>query len=575
MKQYFFIAALAAAVLAGCAKNETYVKVSNNYDDAVSFSAYSGRTITKAGCTDDMNLEALKKAEAGFGVFATYSGTDNFSEATDNFMYNEKITWNGNEWSYSPVKYWPNPTNGQSADAQKVSFFAYAPYAAIDPAVAETSGITGFSIDATTHHNMLHYTFSNDKNVPNVDLMWGYKTKNVDNSTNPATVTYDINTNLTRTTDKVAFIFQHLLSKLGGSQEGAITDPTDPNYVANGLIIKANAETIAPTNNFGENNGTKITVSEIILQSAPEEDPVGTPVLDANGNEIHYAANQTGKLDLYTGEFVLDNAAAPVQFKQVLSADPDDVTAKTADSEIADIIKEPTTEINVLSALPTGVTTTAVNVYKDESSPIILIPGTAPVVDVTITYTVRTYDEKLSNGTNNDKKYTEVPQTVWGRVKFPTIEKNKKYNLLMILGLNDVKFEATVEDWALETTWVDTDGDGVKDDDEIIAVDQEIGLPNNLPLFDLVSAATVVVDANGDGETDPVYTEAAENITITNITKGGNAFDNSADNFTINTTNKTIVLDNVATGVYVLTIEATDDHHDVATKTITLTVNNS
>ena len=471
MKKIFTLAAIAALVLASCAKNETYVIAPEQ--DAVSFGAYSGRVQTKAGSTDDMNLDALKKADAGFGVFATYSATTDFSEANDNFMTNEKITWDGSAWSYSPVKYWPNPTNGKDADAQKVSFFAYAPYA--NPGATETVGITGFSIDGTTKHNLVHYGFSNDKNTPNVDLMWGYKTGAAIATWTLGTNDPDfINLNLTRTTDKVAFTFRHLLSKLGGSQEGAVTDPEAAGYVANGLIIKANAETIAPTNGFGANDGTKITVSKLIVESAPEEDPAGTPVLDANGNPVVYATGiQTGKLDLYTGKFTLDAAANPVQFKQTITNDPAEITAGTADSELAERIAEPASFAS-FAALPKGVTATAVNVYKDESSPIILVPGTAPVVDVTITYMVRTYDAKLP-GT-----YTDVPQTVWGRVKFPTVEENKKYNLLIILGLNDVKFEASVQDWDTGSTWVDANGNGVVDAGELTGSDQQIGLPNNL-----------------------------------------------------------------------------------------------
>ena len=115
MKKSIILAAVAALVLAGCTKNETYVV--NTEKDAVSFGAYSGRAVTKAGPTDDINLKAL--AEHGFGVFATYSATDDFSEATNDFMYNQQVTSadEGATWTYSPVKYWPNPTNGQAADA--------------------------------------------------------------------------------------------------------------------------------------------------------------------------------------------------------------------------------------------------------------------------------------------------------------------------------------------------------------------------------------------------------------------------------------------------------------------------
>jgi hypothetical protein len=501
MKKYFIFAAIAALVMsAGCSKNETYVSVTDQ--EAVTFGAYSGRTITKAGPTEDMNLDSLKTL--GFGVFATYTGTDAFEDAandagaTDDFMYNQQVTYSNPDWVYSPVKYWPNPTNGQTADAQKVSFFAYAPYANPEAAAADnTYGITGFSKavanddpndpSSPTHlHNFVNYKFSKDK--PNVDLMWGYKTKNIDTTDplNPV-VTYTVNNNLTRSTNTVHFKFQHLLAKLGGSWEGTSTyaDPADdPAYVANGLVVKANAETVAPTNDFGTATGTKITISKIVIGSAPEVDAIsGLPVTDIDGNNISYAAaDMTGKLDLYTGVFTLDGAAQNIQFKQTITNLIDDPATTTydesnPDSEIANRLKEPAT-VTDFASLPVGVTATAVNVYQEESNPIILVPGTKPVVDVEISYIVRTYDEKLGT-----KKYSEVPQTVWGRIKFAEIKKNTKYNIVMILGLNDVKFSAEVEDWEIGTNqvWNDANGNGVVDAGEMVdTTNTEIGLPSNL-----------------------------------------------------------------------------------------------
>jgi len=466
MKKSIIFAAIAAVVLsASCAKNETFTKVGGN---EVSFGAYSGRTQSKAGVTDDMNLDALKLH--GFGVFATYSGTAGYSASTDDFMYNQLVKnydANGDgtveDWEYTPVKYWPNPTNGQSADAQKVSFFAYAPYC--DPAAASADnsyGVTGFSIDATTKHNLVHYTFSSNK--PNVDLLWGYKTGA---NLTDADVDSDVNVNLTRTTETIKFTFRHLFSKLGGSQEG------DPAAVgANGLIIKASPVSdptddyiAGTTDDFGTATGTKITVSKIVVESAPAD---GT-LTDINGNIVAYATGaQTGKLDLYTGSFNHDvTPVQAIQFAQTVSADAAEIAAGA--SEIADDLKEPASAISDFGTdIPKGVTKTAVNVYKDEANPIILLPGTAPVVNVTVTYTVRTYDAKLPVG------YTEVPQTVFGQVKFPTIEPNKKYNLRIILGLNSAKFEATVDDWTLERS--DTNGDGVIDDND----DVTVGTPYNL-----------------------------------------------------------------------------------------------
>ena len=81
MKKSIVYAAVAVLALAGCAK----VTVFDNADkDAVAFGAYSGRTIVKAGSTEDITLDNLKSI--GFGVFATYSGVDDFSAATDDFM---------------------------------------------------------------------------------------------------------------------------------------------------------------------------------------------------------------------------------------------------------------------------------------------------------------------------------------------------------------------------------------------------------------------------------------------------------------------------------------------------------
>jgi hypothetical protein len=490
MKKLVLFAAVAALVLASCAKTETYVKAT--FDDAVTFGAYSGRTITKGGPTDDMNLKAL--AQHGFGVFATYSGTNVFSEATNDFMSNQQVTSadEGSTWTYSPIKYWPNPTNGQAADAQKVSFFAYAPYAD-DAAIADnTYGITGFSIDATTKHNLLSYTFSKDK--PNVDLMWGYKTKTIDNTdpTNPV-VTYTINDNLTRTTDNVKFIFQHLLSKLGGSQEGNTGTPNpyeDASYVANGLVVKASPVS-DPTaqygditlGDFGGDKGTKITISKIVIGSAPVKDAVrDTTVTDIDGNGISYAdADQTGTLDLYTGEFEI-TSPKNIKFSQTITNKVDDPAtpedeSTNSDSELADFLKEPAS-VTSFAALPKGVVKKAINVYKDESNPIILVPGTKPVIDITVTYVVRTYDEKLPAG------YSEVPQTVFGRIKFGEIKKNTKYNIVMILGLNNVKFEANVQEWSTEgEVWNDLDGDGEVDPGEVTpgsSANTEIGLPSNL-----------------------------------------------------------------------------------------------
>jgi hypothetical protein len=210
MKKIILFAAF-AAVMAGCAKND--VKTAVLPEGAVSFGAYTGRVQTKAGVTDDINLDALK--EHGFGVFATFTGTDKYEASDNNFMYNQKVAYATSAWEYSPIRYWPNPTGGQEAKDQYVSFFAYAPYC--EPGASETKGITGFEIgslegEPTASHNLVKYTFSPTE--ANVDLMWGYRTRKGMGTTSDPYV-FTVNNDLTRQATKIPFIFRHLLAKLG------------------------------------------------------------------------------------------------------------------------------------------------------------------------------------------------------------------------------------------------------------------------------------------------------------------------------------------------------------------------
>ena len=87
-------------------------------------------------------------------------------------------------------------------------------------------------------------------------------------------------------------------------------------------------------------------------------------------------------------------------------------------------------------------TTVAKNVYESEAQPLVFFPGTKPIIEFTITYTVRTYDANLKDS------YTEVKQKITKRLYITQeTELNKQYNILMHLGLTGVKFTATVSDW--------------------------------------------------------------------------------------------------------------------------------
>ena len=71
----------------------------------------------------ELNTELLQ--QKGFGVYCWYTGKNNFTTADASqvmLMQNQRVTYNGALWTYSPSKYWP------LADDEKLTFRAYAPY---------------------------------------------------------------------------------------------------------------------------------------------------------------------------------------------------------------------------------------------------------------------------------------------------------------------------------------------------------------------------------------------------------------------------------------------------------------
>ena len=88
--------------------------------NAIAFGTTVGKGgTTRAGATGSIDTDVLKDANYGFGVFAYYTKTSPYNtwrEGTEyvNFMYNQKVTYNASgtseitNWTYSPIKYWPN-----------------------------------------------------------------------------------------------------------------------------------------------------------------------------------------------------------------------------------------------------------------------------------------------------------------------------------------------------------------------------------------------------------------------------------------------------------------------------------
>lgn len=124
MKKVFFLAACAAALFTSCSQEEV-AGVEIATDQAINFSAYTQTanaargTVVDAAGVDKIGVFAFYQP-AATGDFTTYK------YATPDFMYNQEVSKpaSGTNWTYSPLKYWPNNAG------DKLSFFAYAPYSA-------------------------------------------------------------------------------------------------------------------------------------------------------------------------------------------------------------------------------------------------------------------------------------------------------------------------------------------------------------------------------------------------------------------------------------------------------------
>lgn len=130
MKKFFLfgIIAFAALSVTSCTKDEV---IEIMPQEAIEFGTYLGHDVQSRGVVLDNNNFNQ------FGVFASYTDGDWNANSPINFMFNQEVNKSGNNWTYSPLKYWP------ADQSYKVSFFAYAPYAASDNGISLVTDKTG------------------------------------------------------------------------------------------------------------------------------------------------------------------------------------------------------------------------------------------------------------------------------------------------------------------------------------------------------------------------------------------------------------------------------------------------
>lgn len=485
MKKFILFAA-AAAMFAACANENdlalTQQQAANETDaNLISFDAYLQRAVTRAGYQGDLTTSSLQNAEAGFGVFGYY--TDNFDytpTSVPNFMYNEKVTYSGGTWSYDVPKYWPNEygSMANSADQDRVSFFAYAPYIYVDPStgfpadpstgniydassVERQTGITGMKRNSLSGDPVVYYVGSFDQST-SVDLCWGVVGTATNWQTNGTTQSFTagfpwLNVRrpdaLTPNDDaRVKFTFKHALAKL----------------IVN---VQTNFDDGWKNTNTGAN--TKVWIRSIRFTGIAEK-----AALNLN-NPTKLGANKARWIDYYgTNELEMGESVTVCDGRKDGS---EGLSGAVAANEAVTglnpqlIQDEKQLNSNAWITLPsedvrTGVTSSSVNMFANGNNPadyVYVIP-TGERVDVEICYDVETIDPKLPSLLSDG---ATPGSTIENRISKTNVfasgdfVSGKTYTLNLLLGMKDVQFTAEVtSDW-------DTGGT------------QEVHLPYNMPAF--------------------------------------------------------------------------------------------
>ena len=354
----------------GCSTDE----VVNDYspENAIQFGTYVGRDAQgRASVIGDNELQ-----QKGFGVFAYHTNGTYASSTKPNFMYNQQVEYS-TDWKYDPVKYWPN----NSAD--KVSFFAYAPY-------VETNADDNFSFstNSTVGDPMITYTVNRTVKSQE-DLLWA-----VDVTDGLPFVSESKQS----ITGKINFQFKHALSRIG--------------FKVQAMIDKVNQ------NNTGDlDNATDQS------QSIASETTIAVEKVELIG-KFHTS-----------GILNLNNTTANVPLWTP--------TTPTSDDGFVLNYNESADDSNFDNSVAKNVTT-AERVLNATDSYIMVIPQTfsaSEKIKIKVTYTVTTVDGNLEESSSVVKNVIESDPFEFGFVA------GNAYNFVLHLGLTSVKLSATVADW--------------------------------------------------------------------------------------------------------------------------------
>lgn len=426
--------AVASLMLTACSSADDAVTSSPTApaidDTAINFSAYMNRTTTRGGYEGELDLDALKGAANGFGVMAYYTDNQPYTpNAIPNFMYNQQVTHDGSAWTYSPLKYWPNEFGQQatSTGLDRLSFFAYAPYVAVDPvtgyAVEEEDpvtgdpilkdyGIVGMTRSAENGNPKVRYYVNLDP-TKQVDLCWAAPWMDISKLDQPVN-------------EKVKFAFKHALASLN---------------------VQVDAKF--------DNGGTLDDNTRIWVRSVTFEGLAMKGELNLNNDQDNPEWNDLYSNGLLTGE--------PVTIYDGRRDGREGYAAMPNEKPVAinaDLVQSSKYVHNgtaFTSPTQPGVTTTAVNLFAGEgvtaTDPVYVIPTGEPL-RITIVYDVETYDANLASGYLSDTEThgvtveNNITKLVELAANSPIILKaGKKYTIQLHLGMTSVKLDVDENDF--------------------------------------------------------------------------------------------------------------------------------
>ena len=388
-----------------------------------------------------------------------------------NFMWNQKVEWSDPNWTYTPVKYWPNdntPADDKGAQGSVahsyLSFFAYAPYVEAAELPGREDDAADGIIEMTANSanidaSYLYYRTSNDNPYgvdESIDLLW---------ATTQDCYKYDATSDDNdqgRVGDRVQLNFKHALAKLS---------------IYTQLYVDRTADLSSDAYPTELDSNTKIFIDNVTINT-PSYYPEGmlvfgpnqtTPKWDYTGlsakskTSFRFDSDTDNDVDdvRYAIRYAAPNIPASATITDANSDGIDDVTGLTE----AETVKE------AFDAMETGVT--ASEQQLSATHEVFLFPPSEEkqAISVTAVYHVVTYDASLT--LNEPKYYSNVTNNITaslGNNDF-MFEPNKQYKILLSLGITSVKFDiyvlndsgeyillsAVVKEWDQSTTEVNVE----------------------------------------------------------------------------------------------------------------------